>query len=131
VTVTIGPNSWSTATPFAGSAFGFYLRTPQGNTFFSDSSLNQGQTDRMYAYRGNGGTFVSGPIVADGDPLNDIFNANDVILAYEDLLQGDNDFQDFVVLVRGVTPAPPVPLPAAVWLLASGLLGAAGVLRRS
>jgi hypothetical protein len=28
------------------------------------------------------------------------------------------------------TPTPPVPLPAAVWLLGSGLLGLTGVARR-
>jgi hypothetical protein len=48
-----------------------------------------------------------------------VFNSNDAILAYEDLLNGDNDFQDFVVLVRGVQP---IPLPAAAWLFGGGLL---------
>lgn len=129
VTVTIGANSWTTSTPFVGTAFGFYLRTPQNNTFYSDSSLNQGGIDRMYAYRGNGATFTSGPVANDGNPANNIFGANDVILAYEDLIHGDNDFQDFVVLVRGVQPSV-VPLPAAAWLFASGLLGFAATRRR-
>jgi hypothetical protein len=123
VSVTIGSSTWSTSTPFAGTAFGFYLRTPQNNVFFSNSDLNPGQADQMYAYRGNGASFVSGPIATDGNPLNDIFGATDVILAYEDLLHGDQDYQDFVVLVRGVTP---VPLPAGVWLALTGLLGLMG-----
>lgn len=129
VTVTIGTSSWTTSTPFVGTAFGFYLSTPQGNTFFSDSSLNPGGVDRMYAYRGNGATFTSGPVAGDGDPSNDIFGVTDAILAYEDLIHGDNDYQDFVVLVRGVQPSV-VPLPPAVWLLASGLLGLAASRRR-
>jgi hypothetical protein len=129
VTVTIGSSSWTTPAPFLGTAFGFYLRTPQNNVFYSDSSLNPGGIDRMYAYRGNGSSFTSGPVVADGNPANDIFGAADVILAYEDLVHGDNDYQDFVVLVRGVQPAV-VPLPAAAWLLTSGLLGLV-VARRS
>ena len=129
VTVTIGTSSWSTSTPFVGTAFGFYLRTPQNNTFFSDSALNSGQVDRMYAYRGNGSQFISGPVTTDGNPGNDLFGANDVILAYEDLVHGDNDYQDFVVLVRGVQPSV-VPLPAAAWLLGSGLLGLGGLVRR-
>jgi hypothetical protein len=132
VTITVGTRSWSSTTPFVGDAFGFYLRTPDpdaqtlGQTFFSDSSLNGG-LDRMYAYRGNGGQFISGPVANDGNPANDIFGATDALLAYEDLVHGDRDFQDFVVLVRGVTP---VPLPTAAWLLASGLLTLGAAARR-
>jgi Domain of unknown function (DUF4114) len=129
VTITIGTSSWSSSTPFMGTAFGFYLRTPQNNTFYSDSSLNQGQIDRMYAYRGNGASFISGPVTTDGNPANDLFGANDVILAYEDLVHGDNDYQDFVVLVRGVQPSV-VPLPAAAWLFASALGGLGFASRR-
>jgi len=128
VSVTIGANTWTTATPFTGTAFGFYLRTPQNNTFFSDSSLNPNQLDRMYAYRGNGSSFVSGPVMNDGNPGNNVFGPTDVILAYEDLVHGDNDYQDFVVLVRGVQPSV-VPLPAAAWLLGGGLMGLAGLRR--
>ena len=105
---------------FTGPAFGFYLLTGEGNRLMSDSSLNSGGVDRMYAYLGNGARFTSGPIVTDGNPANDIFGAGDAILAYEDLLVGDNDFQDFVVLVRGVQP---VPLPAGAWLLGSACIG--------
>ncbi|MEZ5500748.1 MAG: DUF4114 domain-containing protein [Steroidobacteraceae bacterium] len=108
---------WQSGSPFESTAFGFYLRTPQNNVFYSDSQLNPQQSDQMYAYRGNGGSFVSGPVYNDGNPSNDIFGPTDAILAYEDLLNGDNDYQDFVVLVRGIQP---VPLPAAAWLLGSG-----------
>jgi len=126
VSITVGGSTWTTSTPFMGSAFGFYLLTPQGNTFFSDSSLNGG-LDRMYAYLGNGGVFHSGPIANDGDPSNDVFGPQDAILAYEDLVHGDNDYQDFVVLVRGVQV---VPIPAAGLLLTSGLMALAAMARR-
>jgi Domain of unknown function (DUF4114) len=113
--ITVNIMGWP-ATPisavFMSEAFGFLLSTPEGNTFFSQSSLNSDGADHSYAYVGNGASFLQGS--AGGTR----FGANDAILAYEDLVHGDNDFQDFVVLVRGVEP---VPLPAAGWLLISGL----------
>lgn len=119
ITVSYGAHVVSRAR-FSSDAFGFYLLTGEGNHLMSDSTLNPGGIDRMYAYRGNGSQFISGPIANDGDPGNDIFGAGDAILAYEDLLNGDNDFQDFVLLVRGIQP---IPLPAGVWLLGSAFAG--------
>lgn len=116
VSVTRGGSTRFAPGAFLSDAFGFFLRTPQGNVFFSQSELNAGGVDRMYAYRGNGATFTGGPAVVVGS----LFGVNDAILAYEDLLRGDNDFQDFVVLVRGVAP---IPLPAAGLLLLSALGG--------
>lgn len=101
---------------FLSEAFGFLLSTPENNTFFSQSNLNSDGADHSYAYRGNGSWFLAGG--AQGTQ----FGASDAILAYEDLVGGDNDFQDFVVLVRGVEP---IPLPAAGWLLVSALAGLA------
>jgi hypothetical protein len=110
----IGSPAPARSTVFLSEAFGFFLSTPQGNTFYSQSSLNTGGVDRSYAYRGTGQWFQR------GGALGTQFGVSDAILAYEDLLQGDNDFQDFVVLVRGVEP---IPLPAAALLFLSGLIG--------
>ena len=43
--------------------------------------------------------------------------------------QGALDYDDLVIAVRGETPNT-VPIPAAIWLLGSGLLGLIGVRRR-
>lgn len=126
-TVSITTGNETRSVHFESTAFGFYLATGGGNTFFSDSTLNPGDIDRMYGYRGNGTRFISGPVLRDGDASNDIFGASDAILAYEDLLNGDNDFQDFVVLVRGVQP---IPLPAAVWLFGGALFALRSVTSR-
>lgn len=113
------PNGW-TAMNMATSAFGFYLSTASNGTFFSNSALNG--EDHLYAYAGAGTAFLSGPLA------DEVFDVNDFILAWEDLAGGgDRDFQDFVAVVQDVTP---VPLPTAVWLFASGLIGLVGVARR-
>jgi len=101
---------------FMSETFGFLLSTSEGNTFLSQSGLNQDGADHSYAYRGNGASFLQ------GSAAGTLFGAKDAILAYEDLVHGDNDFQDFVVLVRGVEP---IPLPAAGWLLISALVSLA------
>ncbi len=123
VSVTQGALTTTAAAPFLSDAFGFYLATPENNVFFSQSNLNAGGADRMYAYRGAGQSFVGGPAVT----LGTVFGVNDAILAYEDLLRGDDDYQDFVVLVRGVAP---IPLPAAALLFLSALAGYGAFARR-
>lgn len=136
---------------FTSALFGFYLFVPgTGTTFYSNTAANAvnppgpvgaidpgPQPDHLYAYRGtntrflgqdNGVDEVQGlPEILEGD----VFSSSQYILAWEDLRSSvsgyDGDFQDFVVLVKDITP---VPLPAAVWLLASGLLGLGGLGRR-
>lgn len=109
----------------ANPVFGFYLDTVYG-TFRSGSSLNADGTDHMYAYQGTDTMFQSGP---SDDTM---FSSNSYILAWEDLPATnsgyDRDYQDFLVQVVNVTP---VPLPTALWLLASGLICLAGVARRT
>lgn len=54
--------------------------------------------------------------------------AGDYVVAWEDLKSlGDRDYNDLVVRVSGVSL---VPVPAAVWLFVSGLLGLVTVARR-
>jgi uncharacterized protein DUF4114 len=116
------PSGWTTLNGLTTSAFGFYLGTAANGTFFSQTSRNADSVDHMYAYRGNGAAFVGGPMAGE------LFTPQDFVLAWEDLMGGgDLDYQDFVVVVQDIRP---VPLPAALWLLVSGMMGLAGVARR-
>jgi hypothetical protein len=138
-TVTVGwPNNPSSppsrSTTFGSSVFGFYLSTPEDNpnnpgfdrsVYFSETGLNYDGVDHMFAYRGNGAPFQSGPLEGE------IFAPDSLLIAWEDLMGGgDFDYQDFVVYARSVTV---VPLPPALALLLSGLglIGGTGRRRRS
>ena len=115
--ITDGSSTWSTV--FTSASFGYYITTPQNNTFYSDSTLNTNGEDHLYAYQGNGSTFRNGPPVAPS--LSGVaFDSTKYILAWEDLLHtvGDQDYQDLVIVTSNVTP---VPLPAAAVLFAPGL----------
>jgi hypothetical protein len=104
------------------SSFGFYLATAAQGTFYSQTSRNADGADHLYAYRGNGAAFASGPLSGE------VFTPQDYILAWEDLFGGaDRDYQDFVAIVQDIRP---VPLPTALLLTLSGLIGLAGVARR-
>jgi len=112
-----GGATWSTV--FSSADFGYYMTTPQNNTFYSDSTLNTNGEDHLYAYQGNGSTFLNGPPVPRS-LRGQSFDSNKYILAWEDLLHsaGDRDYQDLVIVTSSITP---VPLPAAAILLAPGL----------
>jgi hypothetical protein len=104
------------------SAFGFYLATANQGTFYSETGRNADGVDHLYAYRGNGAAFRSGPLSGE------VFTPQDYILAWEDLFGGaDRDYQDFVAIVQDIRP---VPLPPALLLTLSGLVGLVGVARR-
>jgi hypothetical protein len=116
------PSGWTQMT-VASPAFGFYLGTASQGTFFSNTNLNTDGLDHMYAYEGANTTFQGGPLAGE------VFALQDYILAWEDLRVpgSDRDYQDFVAVVQDIAP---VPLPTAIWLLASGLIGLTGVGRR-
>jgi hypothetical protein len=113
----LGSSTW-THQFISTSAFGFYLNVQGEGTFYSQSARNADNVDHLYAYQGTGTPFLTGPLAGE------LFSRQDYILAWEDLLGGgDRDYQDFVAIVQDITP---VPLPTAVWLLISGLVGLAG-----
>lgn len=103
-----GFGSWVS---ISSPVLGFYLGTAANGTFYSDTTRNADGVDHMYAY---------GPLLGEFE--------GQYVVAWEDLLNGgDGDYQDFVATLTDLTP---VPLPTALWLLASGLIGLAGVARR-
>ncbi len=115
----------------AGSSFGFFLSTPEGGgagqTYYSQTPLNSDGFDHLKAIKGNNETFSNlAPSPLPGTKLTTF----DYLLAWEDLKNGgDKDYQDMALIVRNVGPAA-VPLPAAAWLLMSGIAGVAAIGRR-
>lgn len=108
-------NFGDTGIDFAGNLVGFYLSTPRGNTFYSDTSRNADGLDHMYAYQGVGDT-IQIPSLAAG-----VWQPNEYIMCWADLYGGgDRSYNDFVVIVESVTP---IPEPTTLVILGLGSLG--------
>jgi len=112
-----------TGIDFSGNSFGYYMGINNGTFFYSDTSLNGDLFDHMLAYQGTGDEIQVGNNAAG------LWSSNEYILAWEDLVfkDSDKDYNDMVLIVESVSP---VPVPAAVWLFGSGLLGLVGIARR-
>ncbi len=108
---TSAPASFTSAQ--SGTLFQFGLDPSGAPLWSSRESDNSDALDHMVTWK-----------VVQGDR-----DVGSYVIAWEDLPDlGDQDYNDLLLVVSGVTP---VPLPAALWLLGAGAVGLFGVARRT
>jgi hypothetical protein len=109
---------------------GLYLtNSTQNFTWYSDSSLNAGgQLDHFVAFQGKQNAWINAGTTTRKWVS---FDADDYVIAMEDLNLGDQDYNDMVVLVQNVktvssAPPPPQQVPdggTTLLLLGASLCG--------
>ncbi|MEQ8383508.1 MAG: PEP-CTERM sorting domain-containing protein [Coleofasciculus sp. A1-SPW-01] len=107
-----------------GDSFGFYLHTPENNTFYTEDSLNNGNPQAL-VYQGDNVTELKLDGLDSGT-----FVDTEFIFAFEDKLfsSTDKDYNDSVVHLSGIKPA---AVPEPMTILGSALaLGFGGLFKR-
>ncbi|HBE21265.1 MAG TPA: hypothetical protein DEG17_17905 [Cyanobacteria bacterium UBA11149] len=111
-----------------GNCFGFYIETPEGNTFYSEDWRNPNGDAQVLIYQGENDTVLQLPNRAKG-----LFTDNEFLIAFEDKVyaNSDKDFNDAVISFESILPKKDVPEPGAVvGLLAIGSFGVSQMLKR-